>query len=299
MGDISIRVRQRPRLVVAYEHHQFQRAVSDLWDQGVSRLATPTTFSRNMLNSLIFSYNRNNGTIISGAPFSFPSLGFHIAAYEPPEFSSSVSGYFTIGSGHPRHVQPAQLSFLRQPALGDGATNWRSGGDFMRMDVDISTPIARTGNIHSRHAPQRQSACRFSGWLYANDSFREAANSRHAGESRQSVLVQDNYRVCRNLMLNLGLRWDPFVPYNDEEGRNECFRPGMQSTRFPNAPTGYLFAGDTVVRTAAFNLKLDSSSLPALDLLTTSAARASTTIRGGWGLFYQPPFVEAFNNMVG
>src|SRR5581483_7931314 len=60
-----------------------------------------------------------------------------------------------------------------------------------------------------------------------------------------SLFFQDNYRVSRSLMLNLGLRWDPFVPYSDSLGRTECFLPGRQSTKFPNAPQGYLFAGDS------------------------------------------------------
>src|SRR6185437_7894304 len=59
-----------------------------------------------------------------------------------------------------------------------------------------------------------------------------------------ALFFQDNYRVRRDLVLNLGLRWDPFVPYSDTLGRTECFRPGRQSQKFPNSPTGYLFAGD-------------------------------------------------------
>ena len=40
-----------------------------------------------------------------------------------------------------------------------------------------------------------------------------------------SLFIQDNYRATRNLVLNLGLRWDPFVPYSDTLGRTECFLP--------------------------------------------------------------------------
>ncbi len=58
------------------------------------------------------------------------------------------------------------------------------------------------------------------------------------------LFIQDDYRVNRELVLNLGLRWDPFVPYSDELGRTECFVPGVQSQKFPNSPTGYLFASD-------------------------------------------------------
>ena len=59
-----------------------------------------------------------------------------------------------------------------------------------------------------------------------------------------SMFLQDNYRAGSKLVLNLGLRWDPFHPYSDVKGRTECYRPGLTSKKFPNAPKGYLFEGD-------------------------------------------------------
>src|SRR5215831_9017457 len=79
-------------------------------DQSVSVNHT-YNISSALLNSFIFSFNRIHGTILSGAPFSFPSLGIPIAASEPPEMALTVTGYFGIGTGHPGHFNRQNFHF--------------------------------------------------------------------------------------------------------------------------------------------------------------------------------------------
>jgi outer membrane receptor protein involved in Fe transport len=64
--------------------------------------------------------------------------------------------------------------------------------------------------------------------------------------TRWGSFVQDNWRVNDRLTLNLGVRWDPYIPYYDREGRALCFQPGtsQRSKRYPNAPLGFLY-GDS------------------------------------------------------
>ena len=56
---------------------------------------------------------------------------------------------------------------------------------------------------------------------------------------RESLFVQDNWKATPRLRLSAGLRWDPFFPYTDSEGRVACFVPGAQSVRFPECPRGH------------------------------------------------------------
>ena len=63
----------------------------DLFDQGAAASDT-YTIAPNLLNSLIFSYNRNDGTVVSGAPFSLASLGIPIASTTPPELAITEIG---------------------------------------------------------------------------------------------------------------------------------------------------------------------------------------------------------------
>ena len=79
---------------------------------------------------------------------------------------------------------------------------------------------------------------------------RASAFSQGGGEfknlkgTKWGFFAQDNWRVSQKLTLNLGVRWDPFFPYWDREGRVVCFAPGQKSTRYPNAPVGLIYGGE-------------------------------------------------------
>jgi hypothetical protein len=268
----------------------------DLFDQGVS-VSDTYNISPNILNSFIFSYNRNNGTVTSGAPFSWPSLGIPIASTTPPELQLTVSGYFTIGSGHPTKVNRHDYHASDSLHWLLGSHELAIGGDFLREDVDLINTFRQNGEFTF-------SSTNFSGDPLADFVLGYARRFiQGGGEFAQrranlgGLFFQDNYRVNRELVLNLGLRWDPFVPYSDELGRTECFLPGHQSQKFPNAPNGYLFAGDPACPTGGFKSSWFLLA-PRVGFAYNVGGNGKTTIRGGWGIFYQPPFVEAFNNFV-
>ena len=102
-------------------------------------------------------------------------------------------------------------------------------------------------------------------------------------EMRTGFFAQDNFRATSKLTLNLGLRWDPMFPPHDALGRVECFAPGQQSTRFPNAPTGYLLAGDAGCPTGGFNTYW-AGLAPRFGF--AYRVDPKTVVRGGFGLFW-------------
>ena len=116
-----------------------------------------------------------------------------------------------------------------------------------------------------------------------------------------SAFVQDNWRVNPRLTINMGLRWDPWFPYQDSAGRVGCFEPGKQSQRFPNAPQGLLFGGsnhDPGCPSASMPTRA-SNFAPRLGFAYRLTDDGKTSIRGGAGFYYAIPNTVAFQDVVG
>jgi hypothetical protein len=100
-----------------------------------------------------------------------------------------------------------------------------------------------------------------------------------------SAFFQDEWRVKRNLVVTLGLRYEYSTPKLDTQGRSFSIIPGLQSTRFPNAPLGLVFPGDKgAPRGANFPDKNDWA--PRFGFAWDPKGNGRTSIRGGFGMFY-------------
>ena len=89
----------------------------------------------------------------------------------------------------------------------------------------------------------------FADFLIGRPSRVQQASLRtNQGRSRTfSAIIHDDFKVRRNLTLSFGLRWEPFFPFYDAADQLAIFRPGQQSTIFPTAPRGLVYAGDAGV----------------------------------------------------
>lgn len=116
------------------------------------------------------------------------------------------------------------------------------------------------------------------------------------------AFVQDEWHVRKNLVLNLGLRYEYSSPKLDTLGRSYSFIWGKQSTRFVNAPPGLLFPWDKGAPRGA-NFPDRNDFAPRFGFAWDPFNDGKTSIRGGFGVFYdvlkgedslqfngQPPF---------
>ena len=209
----------------------------------------------------------------------------------------SVTGGFSINTNH----------------LGDF-----DRGDFtIREDLTSAARTARTAfrrrsgsplQPHHQHVPHgrklhvQRPACRATGWRTScwgarRPSSRAAASSKISRARAGASSRQDNWRVNPDLTLNLGVRWDPYLPYYDREGRVVCFQPGAKSQRYPNAPAGLLYGGDDhdpgcPVGGSDPNVW---NIAPRIGFAYRLTEDGRTSLRGGYGHFYTPIQASAFN----
>ena len=126
---------------------------------------------------------------------------------------------------------------------------------------------------------------------YESSFFEDNGRKFYLRELRPSLFIQDDWRVKPRFTLNLGLRWDPWLPPIDDNGTLVGFNlanPSFQSTIAPNAPLGLMFVGDPgTVDTIFHNNYKDFA--PRAGFAYNIFGNGKTVVRGAYGLFYGFP----------
>jgi hypothetical protein len=126
------------------------------------------------------------------------------------------------------------------------------------------------------------------------------------------LFAQDSWKIKPNLTLNYGLRWELNTPIADISHHVQTFRPGQASKIFPcqlnadsvatfqglgvanpdcnntgTVPTGLVVPGDTGIPNGLTQTYYKAFA-PRLGIAWSPGTSGKTSIRAGWGLFYNP-----------
>ncbi len=115
---------------------------------------------------------------------------------------------------------------------------------------------------------------------------------------------QDAWRATKSLTVNFGLRWEPYIPFYNRNSHAEHFSmadfmSGRKSSVYPLAPVGLTFPGDTGFTGRSYNAGRLNIFEPRVGLIYDPFGDGKTSIRAGYGIFYDTPqmfFDTRFSN---
>jgi hypothetical protein len=185
------------------------------------------------------------------------------------------------------HTTPLQLNDDISWVKGNHQINFGGGGVVGKMLFD--------GNVYSQtnwYFPNMASFLlgQFSGTAAGQTSL-SLPNNLNLKKWNVDAYIQDTWKVTPRLTVNLGLRWEPYLPPRNLTGSVYNFSmanliAGVKSTQFVNAPPGLLFPGDPGFQDHTGENNEWSLWAPRAAIAWDPKGDGKTVIRASWGIAY-------------
>ncbi len=198
-----------------------------------------------------------------------------------------LSGYTDVGNPITGPQNTYQNDYQGYYSLGwtRSAHNFKFGGYIDRQQINVLLGIATNGFFVFAPVPASDS---FASFLLGQPvQFFQGGGDFNRGLRKWIIAgyAQDEWRVSSKLTLSYGLRYEVNTPYTDIRNRLNAWAPGKQSIVNPSAPTGLLFPGDTGVPAGIAAIDYHEF-MPRIGFAWDPVGEAKTTIRAGYGIFY-------------
>jgi hypothetical protein len=191
--------------------------------------------------------------------------------------SMGYSGWFQLINTSDFQYQLSMTRIAGRHELKWGVQYMRSQLNEERLGINFSWNY---GSAYTNFT-QASFLLGFPSSVTGNGTFDEAV--------RQNVVngyFQDNFKVSKRLTVNMGIRFDPYLPWVEEyDNAVTLFRPGLQSLKFPNLPTGAVVAGDPGVPRHGYSSEVNNWA-PRLGFAFDPTGKGRMAIRAAAGLFY-------------
>ena len=253
------------------------------------------TINPQTTNSLRLTGNRLS--VRRGSANDLPNivaLGSNITNTEPNFLFLMVTGDFSVACG-----PCAPFGIVTNQIQAADDLSRVSGKHFLQFGVDYIDQL-----YNQKHFNNENGFFTFGGTYsgIANADFLLGAPTTltqsnggpgallHLRDNYFGYYAQDTYHLTKSLVLNLGLRWEPYFPAYNKDNRGQTFsqanfNAGVASTVFPNAPAGLLFVGDKGVTNSIVTKKLAEVS-PRFGFAFDPSGNGRQSIRGSYALLF-------------
>jgi Carboxypeptidase regulatory-like domain/TonB dependent receptor len=256
-----------------------------------AEISNTHVFSSSLINSArasflryVFDFDlRLNQTPASELGFTLPSP---LAAGQGPPFFNLL-GYSPIGGAITGPRDSVQNSFQEQDGLAwiRGSHSVKFGADFLRTQLNMYQGIAPDSFfVFASTFPTNDAVANL--LLGAPVTFYQGLGNFNRGirDWGLGLYIQDEWRITTRLTFNYGLRYERINPLTEIANRLNTFVPGVQSTVYPNAPTGLLFPGDKGI--SAGIAPGDNAFMPRIGLAWDAMGDGKWAVRTSYGVFY-------------
>jgi Carboxypeptidase regulatory-like domain len=232
-----------------------------------------------------------------------------------------VSGGFTIGNNGEGELPQVGNSFQWSDNISKvvGKHSFKFGGDVRRQRFDQLLYFDVNGEffVDETSTNTTNGDTAFSDYMLGLPGAygQGSAQHEHVRDTGVYLFAQDSWKVKPNLTLNYGLRWELNTPIADISKHVQTFRPGQQTKVYPCQldptvdaalvaaygstdcsptgpaaavfPTGLVVPGDPGVPNGLTQTYYKAFA-PRIGIAWSPGDSGKTSIRAGWGLFYNP-----------
>lgn len=224
----------------------------------------------------------------------------------------TISGGFTIGNNFEGELPQVGNSFQWTDNLTKvkGNHTMKFGADVRRERFDQTLYFEVSGFYN--YFGGGTNDVNYANDLYPNyllglpDTYQQgSAQAENVRTTSLYLFGQDSWKIRPNLTLNYGLRWELNTPLTDIGHHVQTYRPGQQTSIYPCQigaygqavlgtsdcasvfPTGLVVPGDKGVP-AGMTQTYYKAFAPRIGIAWSPGKSGKTSIRAGWGMFYNP-----------
>ena len=257
-----------------------------------------------MVNSARVAYNRLNVNKTGARFFDPEEVGIAQWTSVPGHFVLTVPQAFNLGSGPTakREMWQNQFQVSNDFSLTRGAHQIGVGGTWGQSDV---VSLAHTRGVGGISFSANNTGNALGDFMLGRITEMRQSMPSTLSPSQQylGIYAQDTWRVAPNVTLNMGLRWEPFMPMVWQENEYggirvyqfsaEAFRAGQRSMVFPTAPAGFSYPSQNPDGSGPADFEGHSGIPAKWDKVAPRVGAAwdptgegRTSIRGSYGLAY-------------
>jgi hypothetical protein len=244
------------------------------------------TFSPTLLNELRLGVNRVNSFVSVEDKTTLADLGAIFPGVITPQLPNiSVSGYYNLATNdvfgeHPNIYQIGNtLRWFR------GKHSISVGGEWERTEMFNRGSSGNNGTFSFDGSATTVS---FADFLMGKPvSLVQASPYERLVKGWDWYgFLQDDYRLSSRITVNLGLRYQAFIPYHAVYDRTNTYRAGQKSTVYPGAPLGLVFPGDTGIQKGLVPTDLNNFA-PRVGVAWDVRGDGKLSVRAAYGVFYE------------